>query len=68
MVRTGPGQLCANVREQAHQHVVPEYAGGQLGLRTHLARVPILIVQPDRDVVPVESVLFYFKRAPDPSD
>ncbi len=22
-----------NVREQAHQHVVPEYAGGQLGLR-----------------------------------
>ena len=32
----------------------------------HLARVPILIVQPDRDVVPVESVLFYFKRAPEP--
>ena len=32
----------------------------------HLARVPILIIQPDRDVVPVESVLFYFKRAPEP--
>lgn len=32
----------------------------------HLARVPILIVQPDRDVVAVESVLFYFKRAPEP--
>ena len=32
----------------------------------HFARIPILIVQPDRDVVPVESVLFYFKRAPEP--
>jgi fermentation-respiration switch protein FrsA (DUF1100 family) len=32
----------------------------------HLARVPILIIQPDRDVVPVESVLFYFKRIPEP--
>jgi uncharacterized protein len=32
----------------------------------HLAHVPILIIQPDRDVVPVESVLFYFKRAPEP--
>ena len=32
----------------------------------HLAHIPILIVQPDRDVVPVESVLFYFKRAPEP--
>jgi uncharacterized protein len=32
----------------------------------HLARSPILIVQPDRDVVAVESVLFYFKRAPEP--
>ena len=32
----------------------------------HLARVPILIIQPDRDVVPVESILFYFKRIPGP--
>jgi fermentation-respiration switch protein FrsA (DUF1100 family) len=32
----------------------------------HLAHIPILIIQPDRDVVPVESVLFYFKRAPEP--
>jgi fermentation-respiration switch protein FrsA (DUF1100 family) len=30
------------------------------------ATAPILIVQPDRDVVPVENVLFYFKRAPEP--
>jgi dienelactone hydrolase len=32
----------------------------------HLAHAPILIVQPDRDVVPVEHVLFWFKRAPEP--
>jgi fermentation-respiration switch protein FrsA (DUF1100 family) len=32
----------------------------------HLAKAPILIIQPDRDVVPVEDVLFYFKRAPEP--
>ncbi len=32
----------------------------------HLAKAPILIVHPDRDVVPVDNVLFYFKRAPEP--
>jgi pimeloyl-ACP methyl ester carboxylesterase len=32
----------------------------------HLARVPILILHPDRDVVPVENVLFYYKRASEP--
>ncbi len=32
----------------------------------HLAKVPILILHPDRDVVPVEHVLFYYKRAPEP--
>lgn len=30
------------------------------------ATAPILIVHPDRDVVAVENVLFYFKRAPEP--
>ena len=32
----------------------------------HLAKVPILIIHPDQDVVPVEHVLFYYKRAPEP--
>jgi len=32
----------------------------------HLAQVPILILHPVRDVVPVEDVLFYYKRAPEP--
>jgi fermentation-respiration switch protein FrsA (DUF1100 family) len=32
----------------------------------HLAKAPILIVHPDRDVVSVDNVLFYFKRAPEP--
>jgi hypothetical protein len=32
----------------------------------HLARVLILIVQRDRDVVPVESVLSFLKRVPEP--
>ncbi len=32
----------------------------------HLAKAPILIVQPDRDVGSVDNVLFYFKRAPEP--
>ncbi len=32
----------------------------------HLAKVPIMIVHPDRDVVSVDNVLFYFKRAPEP--
>jgi dienelactone hydrolase len=32
----------------------------------HLARAPILIVQPDQDVVPVENVLFHYKRAAEP--
>lgn len=32
----------------------------------HLARAPILILHPDQDVVPVENVLFYYKRAPEP--
>jgi dipeptidyl aminopeptidase/acylaminoacyl peptidase len=32
----------------------------------HLAKVPILILHPDQDVVPVENVLFYYKRAPEP--
>jgi fermentation-respiration switch protein FrsA (DUF1100 family) len=32
----------------------------------NLARSPILIVQPDEDVVPVEDVLFWFRRAPGP--
>ncbi len=32
----------------------------------HLAKAPILIVHPDRDVVSVDNVLFYFKRAPLP--
>jgi fermentation-respiration switch protein FrsA (DUF1100 family) len=30
------------------------------------ATAPILIVHPDRDVVSVDNVLFYFKRAPEP--
>jgi fermentation-respiration switch protein FrsA (DUF1100 family) len=32
----------------------------------HLAKAPVLIVHPDRDVGSVDSVLFYFKRAPEP--
>jgi uncharacterized protein len=32
----------------------------------HLSGAPILIVHPDGDVVPVEHVLFYYKRAPEP--
>lgn len=32
----------------------------------HLAHAPLLIVQPDQDVVPVEHVLFWFKRASEP--
>jgi hypothetical protein len=32
----------------------------------HLAKVPILILHPDMDVIPIENVLFYFKRAPEP--
>jgi dienelactone hydrolase len=32
----------------------------------HLAHAPLLIVHPDQDVVPVEHVLFWFKRAPEP--
>ncbi len=32
----------------------------------HLARAPTLIIHPDMDVIPVENVLFYFKRAPEP--
>jgi fermentation-respiration switch protein FrsA (DUF1100 family) len=32
----------------------------------HLAGAPILIIHPDQDVVPVEHVLFYYKRAPEP--
>jgi dipeptidyl aminopeptidase/acylaminoacyl peptidase len=32
----------------------------------HLAKAPILIVHPERDVVPVEHVLFHYKRAPEP--
>ena len=32
----------------------------------HLSKTPILIVHPDRDVVSVDNVLFYFKRAPEP--
>lgn len=32
----------------------------------HLAKAPILILHPDQDVVPVENVLFYYKRAPEP--
>lgn len=34
----------------------------------HLAKVPILILHPDMDVIPVENVLFYFKRAPEPKE
>lgn len=30
------------------------------------AKAPILILHPDQDVVPVENVLFYYKRAPEP--
>jgi fermentation-respiration switch protein FrsA (DUF1100 family) len=32
----------------------------------HLAKAPILIVHPDQDVVSVDNVLFYFKRAAEP--
>ncbi len=32
----------------------------------HLAKAPILILHPEKDVVPVENVLFYYKRAPEP--
>ena len=32
----------------------------------HLAKIPILILHPAMDVVPVEDVLFYYKRAPEP--
>jgi fermentation-respiration switch protein FrsA (DUF1100 family) len=32
----------------------------------HLAGAPILILHPEKDVVPVEDVLFYYKRAPEP--
>jgi hypothetical protein len=32
----------------------------------HLAKAPILILHPAMDVVPVEDVLFYYKRAPEP--
>jgi hypothetical protein len=32
----------------------------------HLARAPISIVHPDHYVVPVENVLFYYKRAREP--
>jgi pimeloyl-ACP methyl ester carboxylesterase len=34
----------------------------------HLAKVPILIIHPDQDVIPIENVLFYFKRAPEPKE
>jgi alpha-beta hydrolase superfamily lysophospholipase len=30
------------------------------------ATAPILIVHPDKDLVPIEDVLFYYKRAPEP--
>ncbi|HWQ20126.1 MAG TPA: alpha/beta hydrolase, partial [Methanotrichaceae archaeon] len=32
----------------------------------HLAKAPILILHPEKDVVPIEDVLFYYKRAPEP--
>lgn len=32
----------------------------------HLAKAPILMLHPERDVIPVENVLFYYKRAPEP--
>jgi fermentation-respiration switch protein FrsA (DUF1100 family) len=32
----------------------------------HLAEAPLLILHPEKDVVPVEDVLFYYKRAPEP--
>lgn len=32
----------------------------------NLAKVPVLILHPDKDVVPVEDVLFYYKRTPEP--
>jgi hypothetical protein len=32
----------------------------------HLAKAPILILHPEKDVVPIENVLFYYKRAPEP--
>lgn len=32
----------------------------------HLAKAPILILHPENDVVPIENVLFYYKKAPEP--
>ncbi|MGL5861738.1 MAG: alpha/beta hydrolase [Phycicoccus sp.] len=32
----------------------------------NLARMPVLVVHPDQDIVPVEDVLFAYKRAPEP--
>jgi fermentation-respiration switch protein FrsA (DUF1100 family) len=40
--------------------------GDDVAFAIHLARAPILILHPDQDVVPVENVLFYYKRAPEP--
>jgi fermentation-respiration switch protein FrsA (DUF1100 family) len=37
-----------------------------VGFAIHLAKAPILILHPDRDVVPVDNVLFYYKRAAEP--
>ena len=38
----------------------------EVAFAIHLAKAPILILHPEKDVVPVENVLFYYKRAPEP--
>ncbi len=38
----------------------------EIAFAIHLAKVPILILHPEKDVVLVENVLFYYKRAPEP--
>jgi len=38
----------------------------EVAFAIHLSKVPILILHPEKDVVPVENVLFYYKRAPEP--